>query len=102
MLDAKLVFVRPYKYPYFQKDDIEMTVKELLGTRVIRPNQSSYCSLVLLVRKVNGSWRICVDYKALNAMTVKYKYPNPMVEELLDELHGVFFKGRPKVWIPPN
>ncbi|KAF5470266.1 hypothetical protein F2P56_010790, partial [Juglans regia] len=82
------VSVRPYRYHYFQKEEIEKIIKELLSNGVIQPSQSPYSSPVLLVRKADGSWRMCVDYRALNKATVKDKFPIPIVEELLDELCG--------------
>ena len=79
---------RPYRYPYYQKTEIETIVKDLLEFGSIRNSQSHFASLVLLVRKADGSWRICVDYRALNNDTVKDKFPIPMVDKLLDELSG--------------
>ena len=76
---------RPYQYPHLQKDEIERIIKEMLETGVIRPSCNLYSSPVLLVRKKDGTRQICVDYRALNGITIKDKYPILVVDELLDE-----------------
>ncbi|GMI83759.1 hypothetical protein HRI_002045200 [Hibiscus trionum] len=87
LLDEQVaVKIPPYRYPIYQKDAIEKMTKELLDIGVIRDSNSSFASPVVMVKKKDGSWRMYMDYKRLNQLTVKDKFPMPIIEELLDEL----------------
>ncbi|XP_026394978.1 uncharacterized protein LOC113289790 [Papaver somniferum] len=79
---------RAYKCPYIHKDIVEHLFKEMLHFDIIQPIHSPFASPILLVKKKGNTWRFYVDYRNLNSITVKDKFPIPIIEELLDELNG--------------
>jgi hypothetical protein len=85
------VAIRPYRYAHVQKAELEWQCVNMLRHGTIHPSCSTFSAPVLLVTKSDGTWRFCVNYRALNARTVKDKFPIPVVEELLDELRGAAF-----------
>ena len=91
LLNDKPFCLKPYRYPHAQKEEIERQVKSLLSTGFIRESASCYASPLVLVKKKDGSWRCCTDFQKLNALTVKNKFPMPLIEDLLDELHDACY-----------
>ncbi|GKD53162.1 ty3-gypsy retrotransposon protein [Tanacetum coccineum] len=78
------VNVKPYRYPHYMKQIMTDLIVDMLKDDLIKPSYSPYSSPVLLVRKKDGKWRFYVDYRALNAITIRDRFPIPTV----DELHG--------------
>lgn len=90
--EQKQVTQRAYILPHHQKNAMELLVNQLLNSKMIQPSVSPYSSPVILVKKKDGSWRLCVDYRQLNSNTVKNKYPIPIIKDLLDELFEIRMK----------
>jgi hypothetical protein len=88
---SKPVITTPYRHPKKYKDEIEKTIKELLDMGHIKPSTSPFASSVVLVKKKDGTMRMCIDFRALNKKNIKNRYPIPRIDELLDELHGAIY-----------
>jgi transposase InsO family protein len=66
-------------------------VRDLLENGAIEPSQSPYAAPVVIVKKKDGSWRCCIDYRRLNRDTKKDAYPLPRIDDILDRLGGVMY-----------
>jgi hypothetical protein len=77
-----------YRLTYKEMNELKNQLTELLKKGFIRPSVSPYGAPVLFVHKKDGTLRLCVDYRALNKITIKNRYPLPRVEDLTDRLTG--------------
>ena len=67
---------------------MKLQLQELLEKGFIRSSVSPWGALVLFVKKKDGTLRLCIDYRQLNKLTVKNKYPLPKIDDLFDQLKG--------------
>ncbi|KII63191.1 Transposon Ty3-I Gag-Pol polyprotein [Thelohanellus kitauei] len=79
---------KPYDIPIHLKAEVDRQIQSMLRTGAISPCKSSWVSPIVLVKKKNNSYRLCVDYRKLNNVTVKDKYPLPNIEEIFDRFSG--------------
>src|SRR5438552_18222896 len=74
-----------------QLAELKEQIQELLNKGFIRPSSSPWGALVIFVPKKDGTLRMCIDYRALNEVTIKNKYPLPRIQDLFDQLKGARF-----------
>ena len=86
--DPKPVFSRDFQKTPKERDQLEAQLKEYLQNNWIRHSKALYGAPVLFVQKKDGSLRMCVDYRGLNKVTIKDRYPLPRIDDLIDRLHG--------------
>ncbi|KAL8146288.1 hypothetical protein AgCh_004148 [Apium graveolens] len=81
----------PYRMMPVEMKELAKQLQELLEKGVIRPSVSPWGAPILFVKKKNGSMRLCIDYRELNKLTIKNKYPLPRIDDLFDQLKGAKF-----------
>nr|GFC61834.1 putative reverse transcriptase domain-containing protein [Tanacetum cinerariifolium] len=78
----------PYRLVPSEMKELAEQLKELSDKGFIRPSSSPWGAPVLFVKKKDGSFRMCIDYRELNKLTIKNRYPLPRIDDLFDQLQG--------------
>ncbi|GJW37841.1 putative reverse transcriptase domain-containing protein [Tanacetum coccineum] len=81
----------PYRLAPLDMIELSNQLKELQGKGFIRPSHSPWGAPVLFVKKKDGALRMCIDYRELNKLTIKNRYPLPRIDDLFDQLHGACY-----------
>jgi hypothetical protein len=84
------IYKIPYRMATPELAELKEHIKKLLQKEFIRPSSSPWGAPVIFVPKKDGTQRLCVDYRALNEVTVKNKYLLPRIDDLFDQLHGAY------------
>src|SRR5262249_20254561 len=83
------ISITPYKMAPIELKELKVQLQDLLDKGFIRPSSSLLGAPILFVKKKDGSLRLCIDYKQLNRVTIKNKYPLPQIDDLFNQLQGV-------------
>ena len=80
-----------YRLSVIENEEIKKQIQELLHKGFIHPSSSPCGSPIILVPKKDGTWRMCVDFRALNKITIKNHYHLPCIDDLLDQSKNVVY-----------
>jgi hypothetical protein len=86
--DAASIYKTPFRMTTLELAELKEQIKELLEKGFICPISSPWEAPVIFVPKKDGTKRLCMDYRAMNEVTVKNKYPLPRIDDLFDQLRG--------------
>ena len=82
------ISIPPYRMTPAELKELKEQLRDLLEKGFIRPSTSPWGAPVLFVRKKDGLLRTCIDYRQLNKVTIKNRYPLPRIDDLFDQLQG--------------
>ena len=88
-IDASPVRLPSYRIPQAYKAQVEREIQEMLSHDVIQPSSSEWAAHIVIIKKYDGTLRICVDYRRLNSKTRVEAYPIPRISKLIHQLGGV-------------
>jgi len=86
--DHKPFHFSPRRLSYAEKEELRKILDRLLQKEIIQPSESEYASPIVLVKKKNNEYRLCVDYRVLNKVTIRDNYPLPLIEDQLEILRN--------------
>jgi hypothetical protein len=78
----------PYRMLTLELQELRMKLKELLNLGITRPSVSLWGTPIIFIRKKDGSWRLCIDYRQLNKETIKNQYVLPRIDDMFDQMKG--------------
>jgi hypothetical protein len=85
---TELITRTPYWMSTLELQDLKMQLKNLLDLWLICPSVSPWGAPIIFIRKKDGSWRLCIDYRQLNKETIKNQYPLPRIDDFFDQMKG--------------
>ena len=82
------ISIPPYRMTSMELKELKTQLQDLVDKGFIRPSVSPWDAPVLFIKKKDGTMRLCINYRQLNKVTIKNKYPLPRIDDLFDQLQG--------------